>query len=145
MQKRIRVLLNASVILSGLHSPTGGSSKVLKWSKEKKIKGIISETIYNEVLKHADKLRLDRKEIHNKLLSFARIYPAPKKQTVEKFKSVIMDYGDAHVLASYEELHCSALVSLDKKHILILKGKVKDINIFSPGEFIAFQNETGME
>jgi len=43
------VLFNASVVLAGLKSPQGGSGELLLWSKQKKIQGLISEAILDEV------------------------------------------------------------------------------------------------
>ncbi|MBI5123209.1 hypothetical protein HZA75_05110, partial [Candidatus Roizmanbacteria bacterium] len=46
MEKNLKtpiVFFNASVIIAGFISPTGGSAKLLQWTKENKITGVISE------------------------------------------------------------------------------------------------------
>lgn len=48
----------------------------------------------------------------------------------------MINQGDSHVLASALELDVDYLVSLDKKHILALKGKIKKFAIVSPKELI---------
>lgn len=48
----------------------------------------------------------------------------------------MIDQGDSHVLASALELDVDYLVSLDKKHILALKNKIKKFAIASPKELI---------
>lgn len=48
----------------------------------------------------------------------------------------MIDEGDAHVLATCFENGISCLVTLDKKHLLVLKGKVKGLTILTPGELI---------
>ena len=52
---RLRVLFNASVVLSGLKSPKGGSGKLLQFVKLGKIDGKISEVIYDEIFKTSSK------------------------------------------------------------------------------------------
>jgi predicted nucleic acid-binding protein len=132
-----KILFNASVILAGLHSPSGGSAKVLKFVKSRKIKGVISEIILDETIRHSDRVNLSPKEVSEFCQkTFFEILPAPKAQTVQKYNKIVIDEGDSHVLASAEEGRINFLVTLDKKHLLILKGKVKNLRIVTPGELI---------
>ena len=55
---------------------------------------------------------------------------------VKKYKSIVTDFDDAHLIASAQELKVDYLVSLDKKHILALKRKFKVAKIVNPGELI---------
>lgn len=131
------VFFNASVILSGIRSPSGGSGELLKRTKQKNIRGVISEIIFDEIIRHADKFNLTQ----SKLAIFTQtIFPtiqrAPKKETVSKFNTLVIDAGDAHVLASAKETHAQWLVTLDKKHLLILQKKIKWIRIVSPKELL---------
>lgn len=131
------VLFNASVILAGLKSPSGGSGKILSWSRENKITGIVSEIIVDEAVRNVPKIGLNSEEvIQNIQSSFTSIYPPPNKAAVERFKQIIINEGDAHVLAACEENKANFLVTLDKKHLLILKGKIKKFKIVSPKELI---------
>lgn len=140
MKKRVKaptVLFNASVILAGLKSPTGGSAKLLEFSKNKVIKGIISEVILDEILRNASRIGLEKQKVSQWLeTAFASIKNAPKKKTVDIFKKKVVYDGDAHVLASSYEAKTDFLVSLDKKHILSLKNKIKTTKILSPAELI---------
>mgnify|MGYP001557847958 CR=1 FL=1 len=134
---RKKVLFNASVVLSGINSPKGGSSKVLGLAKKKKITGFISEIILDEVLRHAKKIDLTKKEILKYCLdTFSEVSPAPDGNTVKRYQKIVVDEGDAHVLASCENEKASYLLTLDKKHLLVLKGKIKGLKILTPGEFI---------
>lgn len=135
-QKKLRVLFNASVVLAGLNSPDGGSGTLLKLVKSKKITGIISELILDEAMRHADKIELSAEEIQRKVESVFEVCPAPEEGIVEKYKRVVIDLGDAHVLASCEQENCFILATLDKKHLLILQGRIKGINIVSPGKLL---------
>lgn len=134
---RKKVLFNASVVLSGINSPKGGSSKVLSWARKKKISGRISEIILDEILRHAKKINLTKKEVLKYCLNtFSEISPAPKGNTVKRYQKIVVDEGDAHILASCENEKAGYLVTLDKKHLLVLKGKIRGLKILSPGEFI---------
>ena len=53
-----------------------------------------------------------------------------------KYQRIVIDPGDAHVLATYNQEQCDVLVTLDKKHLLVLQGKVKGMQILTPGEFL---------
>lgn len=131
------VFFNASVILAGLHSPSGGSAKLLNWVKQGKLEGLISEIILDEALRHSDKIGLNQDLAREKILKiFTKISIAPKETSVLKFKDLITDPGDAHVLASSKELKVGYLVSLDKKHILSLQNEVGDFKIVSPKQLI---------
>lgn len=133
--KNLIVFFNASVILAGLKSPKGGSAKLLSWSGQNKIEGIVSELILDEAGRNLKKLFLSKRTLKNKISAF-KIRLAPKVSLVNKYKRRVIDYGDAHVFASAEEAEADYLVSLDKKHILVLKHKIRKIKIVSPKELI---------
>lgn len=132
-----KVFFNASAILAGLHSSSGGSAKLLDWVKKNKIKGIISEVIFDEAVRRADKINLSKTEMRKKIsaISFS-ILPAPKKETVESYYPLVIDLGDAHVLASTDEVRANYLVTLDKKHLILLKKKIRKFSIVTPKELI---------
>jgi len=132
-----KVFFNASVVLAGLRSPAGGSARLLFLSKKQKITGIISEIILDEVIRHASKIGL--KKSRTDLLAksiFKHIEKAPNPVTVKKCQKLVIDPGDAHVLASCQEVKTRFLVTLDKKHLLILRKKIKWVKIVSPGELL---------
>ena len=129
-----RVFFDASVILAGLKSPRGGSGKLLSWVKDEKIAGIISEVVLDEVLRHLDKLRLTKKSLV-KLLPYFILLPAPK-QLNNYYYRICKDIGDVHLFTSAKTSGCNYLVSLDKKHVLILNTQAKGFKIVSPKELI---------
>jgi putative PIN family toxin of toxin-antitoxin system len=138
-QKNLRpkVLFNASVVLAGIHSPKGGSAKVLKFIAQNKIEGIISEIIFDEILRHSAKLGIEKDKLAKVVVGlFKNFLPAPDLKLVDKYKKEVMDEGDCHVLASTEDAKADYLVTLDKKHLLVLKGKLKNVEIVTPGELI---------
>lgn len=133
-QKGLRVLFNASVILAGMKSSDGASGELIGLVKSKKMDGVISELILEEAIRHADKIGLSNEEMRSESKSTFEISPAPGEEIVETYKRVVIDFGDAHVLAAAVTEKCSVLVTLDKKHLLVLKGKVRGVQILSPGE-----------
>lgn len=135
--KTPKVFFNASAILAGLHSPKGGSAKLIAWAKKREITGIASEIILDEVFRRLGKIKLKESEAKTRLRGmFSEITPVPKRSAVDAFKKIVIDFGDAHVLASSKETKANYLVSLDRKHILSLKKHVKKPKIVSPGELI---------
>ena len=131
------VFFNASVIISGLKSPKGGSAKLLSWVKKGKIHGIISEIVVDEIRKHADRVGITadyvEKVVHTTGL---KISPAPGKDKTLAYEKRVIDAGDAHILSSSDENKVKYLVTLDKKHLLVLKDKIQKFKIVSPKEFI---------
>jgi len=131
------VLFNASVILAGLKSPAGGSGKLLFLSRTNKITGVISEIILDETVRHAADVDLKPADIRLAIETmFGRILAAPEIENVARFNKIVIDPGDAHVLAAGYEAKADFLVTLDKKHLLILQKKIKWVKIVSPGELI---------
>ncbi len=131
------VFFNASVILSGIHSPSGGSGKLLTLVKQRRINGIMSEIILDEAVRHANKINLNTSTITMLVHGiFSTIQAAPNKKIVLNLTNLVIDAGDAHVLASAKETHAQWLVTLDKKHLLILQKKIRWIKIVSPKELL---------
>ena len=141
-RKELKVLFNASVVLAGLKSPSGASGELIKRVRAQELAGVVSELILEEVERHADKIGLSAEEIQGKVESIFEVCSAPEEGVVERYKLVVTDFGDAHVLASAIEEKCGLLVSLDKKHILILKGRVEKLRIVTPGELLQKLNLT---
>lgn len=132
------VLFNASVILAGIKSPTGGSGKLLSWSKDRKINGLISEIILDESMRNGPRIGVEPMSVAKQIKNFGiGIRASPDSSVVDKFKNIVIDLGDAHVLASAREQKADFLATLDKKHLLILQKAVKQFKIVSPGELIA--------
>lgn len=131
------VFFNASVILSGLRSPSGGSAKILTWIQDKKIHPVVSETIVDEAIRNAYKLHMHPAEVERSIHNiFFKIYPTPSLGYVKKYEHLVTDVGDVHVLASCKEHNVDWLVTLDKKHLLILQKKIRWVRIVSPKELL---------
>lgn len=131
-----KVFFNASVILAGLKSPLGGSGKILKWSRQKKIKALASELILDEVLRNVARIGLTEDQVAKSIKEIFLIVPAPNAALVKNFHKISVNVGDSHVLAGSTETKADFLVTLDKKHLLVLKDRIKAFKIVSPGELI---------
>lgn len=131
------VFFNASVIIAGLRSPKGGSAKLLDFAKQRKIKAIINSIIFNEVLKHQAEIPMNHRQIIDYLEKIFHIVLEPASVLIDRYSSIVIDKGDVHVIASAIETTAHFLVTLDKKHLLSIKNKVKDFQIVTPGELIA--------
>lgn len=122
--------------MAGLKSPLGGSGKILQWGKKKKIKALTSELILDEVLRNAARISLPQNQVSKSAKEIFLIVPAPGAALVKNFYKVSVNVGDSHVLAGSIETKADFLVTLDKKHLLILKDKIKEFKIVSPRELI---------
>lgn len=135
-RQKIRVFFNASVILAGLYSPNGASGKLLSLTKQQKIIGIISEIVWNEVLRNTNKVGLSRKNTKQWMRQYFLIISAPGQSQFYQYKKIVIDEGDIHLFISAEESKSDYLVSLDKKHVLILQKQIPLFQIVSPKELI---------
>lgn len=132
-----RVFFNASVLLAGLKNPHGGSGKLITWVRRRAVAGIVSEVVLDEVLRHTVRTGLTRAQVQIRLASSAFMtMAAPTEKEVMAYHSKVIDPGDAHILAASISSRANYLVSLDKKHILVLAGHIKGLIILTPGEFI---------
>lgn len=136
--KSLNVFLDASVILSGLASPTGGSYKILEAGRSKKFGLFASKLVISEVGAHLSKVKVSpfelSKLVENKTI---RVVETPPLEFILKFTSLTLDPNDAHVLAGAVISGSDFLISLDKKHILTRKVKrfLSPIKVFSPRQF----------
>lgn len=131
-----KVFFNASVIIAGLYSKTGASAKLLKMAQEGDIKGVISEIVLDETVRHASKIGMTPEEIVKKVNKLGlELVSAPTKLS-KSYKNKVKDPGDVHLFTSAVESQSRYLISLDKKHVLSLRDQIRKPEILSPGEFL---------
>ena len=134
----LTIFLDASVILSGLASPIGGSGKLFVAASQNKLRLLSTPRVIEEVVRHLDKLHIAPDLLH-KLLSdkIVRLVANPSEETIKKFRRVIKDQDDTHVLAGAVISGAGVLLSLDKKHILAprVEKALRPMSITSPKEF----------
>ena len=134
----MRVFLDASVIIAGLYSPSGGSAVILNLIEKGIITGVTSQVILGETKRNiVDKLL----KITEKYEQFAKqskivVVPIPAKETVAKWHNII-DPKDAHVLAATIASKADYLVTLDRKHFMLEQVKKAVVfKIVTPKELI---------
>jgi putative PIN family toxin of toxin-antitoxin system len=134
-QKKFKVFLDTSVLLSGLNSPLGASGIIISLFKLKKIQVIISpEVIFETKRVIENKFPLLKTAFYDFLLSKPIITNKATKKDIRNAYKIIQT-EDAPILAGALKTKIDFLLTLDKKFIKLVKGKV-NFEILSPGEFL---------
>jgi putative PIN family toxin of toxin-antitoxin system len=135
-----KVYFDASVIIAGLLSPTGGSSALLTLAQQNSIIGITSQTVVEEILSHRHKISKRLEEIiayiqENNLIIRNEIL----LEDIQAISDLMIDVDDTHVFVGATHTGADYLVSLDKKHILApsVQAKFPHLHICSPKELLA--------
>ena len=130
----LKVFLDTSVLISALNSTSGASFHILNSIK---YRFFISEFVLTEARNVIAK-KFASKISENMLFSFIgatpiTIVPLPRKKELRKFIKLVEE-KDTPILASSLK-YCDILLTLDKG-ILEANGKIKNLEITTPGELI---------
>lgn len=137
----MRVFFDASIIIAGLLSSSGGSALLFQLIKTRNIKGITSQTAIDEVLEEDKfkKLKKTKEEIEHFIVESGLV--VRERITLEEIESYQnrVDIEDAHLIAGANLTKCIYLVSLDKKHLVRedIKKEFLPLKIVSPKELLA--------
>ncbi|KKU45166.1 MAG: hypothetical protein UX62_C0040G0005 [Microgenomates group bacterium GW2011_GWA2_46_7] len=134
----LTAFLDTSVILSGLHSPSGRSAMLFRAATKKKVKLITTPLVLAEAAEYIAKLSIQPLQLEELFTaSILTIIPNPPEITAEKFKTLTTDPDDVHVLAGAALSGATVLLSLDKKHIITPRVKLalRPMKVLSPKEF----------
>ena len=96
----------------------------------------VREIVFNEILSHLNKINRNESDVRKIIVTSFAVVSRPKGSIINKYKKGVADEGDAHVLASASETKSKYLVTHDKKHLLVLKNKIKEFKIITPKELI---------
>lgn len=137
--RRLRVLLDTSVVIAGILSPEGGAGAILEACRLGLIElhltpGIISEATEKFLGKFPELAQLFEKTL--KELN-PKVIADPPPKTIRQAAKIIADPDDAPILAAAQNTPVDYLITLDIKHFLT--EKVKDAATFSivtPGKFL---------
>src|SRR3989344_2674087 len=129
-----KVFLDTSVLNSVLNSTSGASFHILN---SPKYTFFISEFVLAEA-RNVISRKFSNKISENMLFSFIgatpiTVVPLPKKNELKKFMAFVEE-KDTPILASSLK-YCDILLTLDKE-ILEANGKIKNLEITTPGELI---------
>lgn len=134
----LTIFLDASVILSGMASPMGGSGYLLQAGSKNKLTLYATPLVIGEVYRHLNKLSLIPQQLES-LLDNQTIHliPNPNSTTISRYQAHTTDPNDAHVLAGAVKAKTDYLISLDKKHILTphVAKHLSPIQVLSPRQF----------
>lgn len=134
----LTAFLDTSVILSGLASPTGGSSALFQASKHKQILLLTTPYVLEEAVSHLDKLSLEPSSLKALMeSSIITLVSNPTEQMMKKCTPLTADPDDIHVIAGAVASGADVLFSLDKKHIVTQKVRrsLKPMRVFTPKQF----------
>lgn len=134
-----KVYFDASVIIAALLSSSGGSAKLIECIRFGLITGITSQSVIDEVLKHAEKMNISSDEIQRYIARSGMV--VRKRVTTEEIKPYRqeVDPDDAHVIAGALLTHCTYLVTHDKKHLLKpeIQKRFMPLHILFPKELLS--------
>lgn len=113
-----KIFFDASVIIAAILSPTGGSAKLLQFSKNRTIIAITSQTVIDEVVDHSEKIHKTPDEIASYIQASCMLVRERVTQAEIKKVSEIVDTADRHLIVGARGAACHYLITLDKKHLL---------------------------
>src|SRR3990167_5602150 len=116
----IKVFLDASVIIAGLYSQSGGSALILKLAKSGEISGITSQAVLKEVQRNIARKMSQKKTLYVDFINNSQVTVIDRldDKCVARWYSVI-EPKDAHVLASATKANVDYLVTLDRRHFML--------------------------
>lgn len=133
----IKIFLDASVILAGLGSYKGSSYALLALGNLKKISLIVSPIVIDEAKRRAYKVNKTPQDVDNLVVwANINITVIPTAEQIKKVHNLLDDPDDLHLLASCSEIKKVALVTLDRKHLISQRHKIKYPPILLPAEFL---------
>lgn len=142
--RRLRVMLDASVIIAGILSPEGGSGAILEACRLELVDLYLSEGIIKEA---SSKFQRKFPDLFNLFLEVIKslhpiVIPNPTKTEISRFISII-ESGDVLILVAGAKAPIDFLITLDNKDFVTEKVKRAVVfDIVTPGEFLTeFQGE----
>lgn len=133
----IKIFLDASVILAGIGSFKGSSYALLALGNQKKIGLIVSPIVVDEAKRRAHKVNKTTQDVEI-LIVWANIdiCEIPSQEQINNVAHLLADPDDYHLLASCSEIKKITLVTLDRKHLISQRHKIKHPPILLPAEFL---------
>ncbi|OGL77892.1 hypothetical protein A3J43_02945 [Candidatus Uhrbacteria bacterium RIFCSPHIGHO2_12_FULL_54_23] len=111
-----RILIDSSVIIAGLLSPSGGSAKVLNACREGGVFCYLSPAIRNEVVRNLPANQPSLKEQFERYASSCQTAEV-KDEELNEFVGIV-DEKDIHVIIAARNAGADVIVSLNRKHLL---------------------------
>lgn len=137
------LFFDASVLVSGSHSPAGGSALLLEACKHGGFRAQITVAVLVETLRALrdnfpqstiERFYVYLTEIHWELVA------VPGREVLDLYAQYLDDPDDVHVLAAAAEAGSEFLLTLDRRHILAARDAIQQaaipLTILRPGDFI---------
>jgi predicted nucleic acid-binding protein len=138
--RRTIVFLDACVLMTAAHSPSGGSALVIEVCKGRRFKAAVSikvilEARVNIIEKFGE---ADLIRFYQQLAEMEpEIVQEPAPDVVERYAQITVR-KDAHVLAAAVQSGAAYLLTLDRQHLINPKvqAAMSPLKIMPPGEFV---------
>jgi len=141
INRQTSLFFDASVLVAGSHSPSGGSALILAACRAGGFRPQITAAVVLESFHALKGFPQESLERFRQLLEEItwELLPVPSTEVIQHYEKYI-DPKDAHVLAAAVEGRSEFLLTLDRRHILAAVEPVRNagflINILRPGDFI---------
>ncbi|MEM9955466.1 MAG: PIN domain-containing protein [Chloroflexota bacterium] len=133
-----RAFLDASVLFSGIHSPTGAARELFKWHLRHKIELVVSDYVIQECLKNLGESYPHRVGAVELLLDFLQADVAEPSIEEVRIAASYTVLKDAPVVAAAIAGHCSYLLTFNRKDLIDPPevGKQSRLIIVTPGDLL---------
>lgn len=132
-----RVFVDSDVVISALLSETGAAHLLLS-DKRLAVELFISTLSRTELDKVCRRLHISATRLDSMIAEFLQVTDL-QNVTVEKFNRMVLDAGDAHIIAGAAASRCRFLISYNLKHYRINAIRTElDIVVMTPANFLQF-------
>lgn len=146
MATKLRLFLDASVIIAGIASLTGASGIILSLCEAGQVQAVVSEAILDECQRNIQRKLPEMMPRFQRVMKALKleVVPYPPLEQVRRCEEII-HRKDAHILAAAIEAGPDYLITLDATHFLKdpLLGQKSGLRIVSPGYFLEEVIRTG--
>lgn len=120
-----KVFFDTSVLLASLHSPTGGSSELLRYAIVGEIDAVVSDDVIDEVARHIQRVRPELRSLFLKYIAVIRFTVVSVTPSQVQWATAFTDPKDSFIVAAAHESNVEYLVTLDKRHLLNRKSDIE--------------------
>ena len=139
MATKLRLFLDASVIIAGIASLTGASGIILSLCEAGQVQAVVSEAVLDECQRNLQRKLPEMMPRFQRVMEALKleVVPYPSLERVRRCE-VIIHRKDAHILAAAIEARPDYLITLDVTHFLKdpSVGQKSGLRIVSPGDFL---------
>ena len=139
-QKQTLLFLDASVMVSASHSPSGGSSLIIEVCQGGMFRAVLSSKVILEA-----RVNIAEKFGETELLRFYQqlaglepeIVPPSSSERLAQCTTIVGE-KDAHVLAAALDCGADYLLTLDRRHLIttVVLNAGLPLRVITPGEFL---------